>query len=85
MICRPGQETAVRAQALAQGKAALDRKEHPVLSQAKAALDRRGYPVLGLGKAAQDHREHPALVPHLGRLQVVLVRRQGKTTSCWVR
>jgi len=48
-------------------------------------LDHRGHPVLGLGKAALDYREHPALVPRLGRLQVVLVRRQGKTTSCWVR
>jgi hypothetical protein len=67
---------------LAQGKAALDRKEHPVLSQGKVVLDHRGHPVLGLGKAALDYREHPALVPRLERLQEVLVQCQGKATSC---
>ena len=60
---------------MAQGKAARDRREHPVLSQGKAALVRRGHPAL-------DHRERPVLVPRLGRLQVVLVQCQGKATSC---
>ena len=72
-----------RAMGLGQGGAGSQGTPGAVPGQ--GGVRPQGTPGARPGKVALDYREHPALVPRLGRLQVVRVQCQGKTTSCWVR